>query len=433
MHRFVLWLLVIATATASPLRILAIGDSLSEEYTFEVPFSAPASDPFNSNVKNWPELFHYFRPNDATLGPYLSGVASYPDIRDGGHRYNFGVPGYTTSNWIDVLNQSSYNPFTDNAQEFLWYISRQALIDQLPDAQVVIIFLGGNDLKQDYGGIYNDAKAQSFYDNITSRLGQIHAFVRSRHPSLPIVICTIPNVGATPDIQLKYTDPIKIAGARARIVALNQSIISLTASKTLTGVARIDHLTDRIYDEIPFQLNGTVFTLSGDPENPPNHLFCRDNFHPATAAQAFIANEIIAAINPLVGTSIPPFSYREILQTLLGLNPDQPYLDWLALHPLVESAMNSDPDHDGFPNLVEMALSTAPDQFSSPLTGTWSPNSSITWTPDPVAARYINLYPEESCNLVDWHPVPESRLSSSSATPNPTWPTSFMRLRASPR
>ncbi len=247
------------------------------------------------------------------------------------------------------------------------------------------------------------------------------------------MICTIPTVGATPDIQLKYTDPIRIAGARARINALNQSIIALAASKTFTGIARIDRLTDRIYDEIPFQLNGTVFTLSGDPEKPPDHLFCRDDFHPATAAQAFIANEIIAAINPLVGSSIPPFSYREILQTLLGLNPDQPYLDWLALHPLVESALVSDPDHDGFPNLVEMALNTAPDQFSSPLTGVWSPTLSISWTPDPVAARYIDLYPEESTNLVDWHPVPSNCLSGASATPNPAWPTSFFRLHATPR
>lgn len=433
MIHLLLWLLLIATATASPLRILAIGDSLSEEYTFEVPFSAPASDPLDSNVRNWPELFRFFRPNDVTLGPYLSNIGSYTDVRDGGHRYNFGVPGYTTSNWIDVLNQSSYNPFTDNAQEFLWYMSRQALIDQLLDAQVVVIFLGGNDLKQDYGGVYNDVKAQSFYSNITSRLGQIHAFVRSRHPSLPIVICTIPNVGATPDIQLKYTDPIKTAGARARIAALNQSIIALAASETFTGVARIDHLTDRIFDEIPFQLNGTVFTLSGDPENPPDHLFCRDDFHPATAAQAFIANEIIAAVNPLVGTSIPPFSYREILQNLLGLNPDQPYLDWLALHPLAETAMDSDPDNDGFPNLVEMALGTLPAQFSSPLTGAWSPALSITWAPDQVAARYIELHAEESTNLVDWQPVPANRLSGSSATPNPVWPASFMRLRASPR
>ncbi len=433
MSRFLLGLLLIATARAAPLRILAIGDSLSEEYTFEVPFSAPASDPFDSNERNWPELFRKFRPNDATLGPYLSNLGSYPDVRDGGHRYNFGVPGYTTSDWIDVLNQSSYNPFTDNAQEFLWYLSRRALIDQLPDVQVVVIFLGGNDLKQDYGGIYNNAKSLAFYDRITSRLGRIHDFVRTRHPLLPIIICTIPNVGATPDIQLRYRDPVKTAGARARIDTLNQTIIDLAARKTFTGVARIDHLTDRIFDEVPFQLNGTVFTLGGDPENPPDHLFCRDDFHPATVAQALIANEIIAAVNPLAGTSIPLFSNREIFENLLGLNPDQPYFDWLAIHPLVKTAMDSDPDHDGFPNIVEMALGTLPDRISSPLTGAWSPFSSLAWTPDPVAARYVELQLEESTDLVHWQLVPAIRLSGSSATPDPAMPTSFARLRASPR
>jgi hypothetical protein len=53
--------LLLATASAAPLRILAIGDSLTEEYHFELTFSAPQSDPANANVMNWPELIGKFR------------------------------------------------------------------------------------------------------------------------------------------------------------------------------------------------------------------------------------------------------------------------------------------------------------------------------------------------------------------------------------
>lgn len=424
--------LLLATAQAAPLRILAIGDSLSEEYNFEVTFSAPQSDPYNANVRNWPELIGKFRAGDATLGSYKNSPLAYSDVRDGGYKSNFGVPGYTTSSWIDILHQSSYNPFTDNAQEFLWYRSRTALIDQLKAVDCVVVFLGGNDIREEYGGIVRDELPQSFYDGILNRIGEIHSFVRSRHASLPIILCTIPDVGATPKLGASY-GVSQTAAARPRIAALNQSLIDFAAAKSRTRVARIDRLTDRIFDQHPFHLNGTIITVEGLPENPPDHLFCRDDFHPSTVGQALIANEIFTAINKLAGTSIPLFSDREILRDILLLNPDQPYLDWLATEHPAATGMADDPDGDGIPNLVEMALATDPREFSAPFSGTWRPGSSLTWSPDSIAARYIELIAQESTDLVTWKPVPAARLAGSSASPEPAVPQSFLRLKAEAR
>src|SRR5688572_22219384 len=85
-------------AGAAPLRVLAIGDSLTEEYAFELTFSAPASNPTNANARNWPELFRIFRGTEVSLGPYESTLGSYLDLRNAGHEWNFGIPGTTMRN-----------------------------------------------------------------------------------------------------------------------------------------------------------------------------------------------------------------------------------------------------------------------------------------------------------------------------------------------
>ncbi|MDB6080411.1 MAG: hypothetical protein JWO82_4158 [Akkermansiaceae bacterium] len=417
---------------SAPLQVLAIGDSMTEEYAYELPFSAPDSDPTNANVRNWPELLRIFRPEDATLGPYETGVA-YADLRDGGHEWNFGIPGFTTTNWVNLIN-------TDNQFDYpsgepfgpLYYVTRQSLKGELPYAQAVVILLGANDLKQAYNDIFNNTEGPTYFNALVIRLTLIHNWVRS-FTKVPIVICTVPDVGATPDVSSTYSDPVRIANARAKIAAMNQSIVAMAASKGAT-VARLDLVTDRVFDEHPLQVNGTVFTIGGAPENPPDHAFCKDGFHPATMAQALIANEIMGALNTATGRTIPPFTNREILKNLLGLNPDQPYLSWAASHGGATDPA-ADPDGDGVPNLAEYLLGSSPAAGGSPFTGSYTPGGILGWHPDPVAARYGDLIAEESADLQGWTPVPAGRLTQGEAgqvqvTPAVSQPAGFVRLRA---
>ena len=448
MLRAAVALLLSLPLSAAPLQILAIGDSLTEEYAFEIPFSAPVSNSTNANIRNWPELLRIFRASEADLGsPYEGDVGSYLDLRNGGHPLNFSVPGFTTANWVTLINTVTFptNIFDDDYLLVLanWR-TREALIDEIPVADVVVIFLGGNDLKQNYFNIFAGTENPTYYSNLVEQLRAIHTFVFDRDPTVPIIVCTFPDVGATPQIYNFYTEPTMAASARAKIAQLNQDIIAMVAEENAkpghnvdTKIARIDNLTDRVFDQSPFHLNGTVFTLEGDPENPPDHVFARDNFHPSTVAQAFMANEIMAAINEAAGTSLTPFTEREILDDLLGLDPDQPFLDWIDGFTVVDTSMSGDSDHDRLPNIVEMGLGTPPDQPSSPISGDWQPGTGLTWTPDPTAARYIDLFAEESINLFDWDPVPESRLLDDNGTMTaspPIGPTShFGRLNALPR
>jgi hypothetical protein len=230
---------------------------------------------------------------------------------------------------------------------------------------------------------------------------------------------------------------VKQASTRIKIAALNQSIITWAAGKAKPpAIARIDHLTNRIFDQQPFHLNGTLFNLAGDPENPPTRVFCRDGFHAATVAQALIANEIMGALEAGTGRDLTLFSNREILDDLLGQNPDQPYLDWIAAAGISGSGsgMDQDPDGDGFPNLAEFLLASPPGAFGSPLTGSFSPGASLTFHPSASSLRFASLTAEESTDLSFWTEVPGGRTAVApdgtvSITPA-AGQRGFVRLRA---
>ena len=425
---------------AAPLRILSIGDSMTEEYAYELTFSAPDSNEFNANVRSWPEILRIFRPTEATLGQFEATGGSYLDLRNAGHELNFGIPGMTLVFWKNLL----YNtPSDDDDEQVLslgYGLTRDALEDKIGAAQVVVILLGANDLKKEYNDLFNNTEDPNFLgDLVNNRLNLIYAWVRFLRPNVPIVVCTVPDVGATPQISGTYNVPAKQASTRAKIAAFNQSIITWAAGKTNNppAIARIDKLSDRLFDEQPFQLNGTVFTLPGHPENPPLRVFCKDGFHIATMAQALVANEIMATINTKMGTNLTLFSNREILQNLLGLNPDQPYLTWISAAGLTGSAMDADPDRDGIPNVAEYALGTPPNSFSRPFSGSFAPGKSLSWHPDPIGLRFASLTAEESTNLATWTTVPPARTSTAgdgtvSVTPA-VGSKGFVRVQATAR
>ena len=372
------WLLWHLPLGAAPLRLLAIGDSLTTEYAIELTFSAPDSDPSNPNTRNWVEIFASRRSSAITLS---SG--------------NFAIPGSTADYWDDVLTDTSFNPLT---------LALRLSIDQeLDTVNAAIIFLGGNDLNSAYGSIYNDATTPAALTGLAGHISAVHSFIRSRAPNqLPIIIATFPDVGATPDVAIDRSDPVLAARARQRIAAANAQLIALVQTLPNTYIARVDGVTDRIFDQVPFQINGTEFEYAPDRENPPLHLFCKDGFHPSTVGQALIANEILKAVNSFAATPIPLFSNREILGGILGQDPDQPLLDYMA---------GAGDDGDALPPVLEFLLDADPLRQSAPFA--FSPNGTASYRPSPAALRYADLRVLQSQTLTDdWAAVPAANMQT---------------------
>ena len=393
---------------AAPFRLLAIGDSLTEEYRFETPFSAPDSNPSVANAKNWVELLHAHRPLDFTMGSYATSILNYLDYRNAGYEYNYGVPSFKAERWDQLLLSNSFNPLDIN--------TKSELRSDLSSVNAVLIFLGGNDLS------LSNTDAQ--HDVIRQSIVRIRSFVRANAPEgLPIIIATVPDIGATPDEKL--SDPIMAAAARQRVATLNANIIALDALPD-THIARIDTLTDRLYDQQPFHINGTLFTYQPNSQNPPLHLFCKDGFHPGSATHALIANEILKAINGFAANPIALLTNREILADILGQNPEQPLIDYLG---------GASDDGDNLPGLIEYLLGTDPAKPDSGLT--FSANGTASYTPSAAALRFADLSVLQSTTLKnDWIPVP---LQNIQLLPNgtvnliPSAPKLFYKFAATPK
>lgn len=418
-------------ADGLPLRVLVIGDSMTEEYHFELPFSAPDSNPTNPNTKNWVEILGARRTSEMTLGSYDSTPLGYLDLRNCGYKFNYGVPSFKTTDWLAVKNSNLSDVFSGDPIVSLRYPTKTHLLDHLDEVDVVILFLGGNDLKSDYAGIYNNPDPPALLDQTVANLATLHDFIRNNAPALlPIIVTTAPDIGASPEVFNKYTDPAKRLIARTRIANMNTALAAMATARGAT-VARIDQLTDRVFDQIPLHLNGTVFSLVPDPENPPHAAFCKDGFHPATMTQALIADILIDSINRATGHSIPRMANREILELVLGLDPEQPYLDWAA----GAGDPTADPDGDGISNLAEFAFGTSPGLAGSPYI--FTAGGTMTFPVSAMGLRYASLTVEESTTLTSWLPVPSERIT---VLPDETWriqpsgfTKTFYRLAVTPR
>jgi len=403
--------LLIATAPAFGRSWVVIGDSLSAEYAsvldaFPIPgvedptaYAAVTVEGWES--MSWVEILGRLRPVAVHLGDYRSSLVGFGDLRFGGYEYNFAIPGFTASQWADIVNSSLFSHF-----QFLTY--RRALEKVLREkADHVVVWLGGNEFRGRYGNLYDGADPTEFLQDLHNDLTAVVDFVRAQRSGLPIVLVTIPDLGFAPDKQAAHPDPV----GRARVTALtaqaNAALQTLAATHGLAVADVFDWTRRLMAGEIP-RFGAVDLRPGSDPDNHPRHQFTRDDLHPNTSLQLVIARIILEASHHTYGIAVPEITDSEAL-TLLGLDPDLPYWEWIAEADVTADAMDADPDGDGHRNLVEYALGMDPAlPDAMPVSYRSAPSSlELYWAVDPAKTLHVRVTAESSVDLRHWGPVPE--------------------------
>jgi hypothetical protein len=438
------------TALAFPFRavaapdVVAIGDSLTAEYDTipVVPgFSAEATAYAEVTVNGWVSMswvevaarlqrayfdFGSSRPLSAPWGiPRLSG-----------YEHNWAVPGILASQYEDFMTSSVL-------QNFAYFSLRQPLESQLKSpADRVVIWLGANEFRANYGRLYDGGSSKALIDGLLGDLGRIVDAVKKRNSKLQIVIANIPDLGATPSKKAAHPDATKRARVTAATVAANTRIADLAKKKGI-GLADVYALTAALVRNAPPYLGAVRLVNDEDPDNEPRHAFTRDGLHPNTCLQIFNARTIAAAFNTKYKAGIPTITDAQAL-ALLGINPNQPFYDWLESYGIEDRSFVADSDEDGVTQLVEYAFRLAPtaddaDEIDVTIGGAVPGivgTKSVLVKPDPARLRHVRVAVQYSSDGARWLNVPASNIVKKSsgafvAVIPPGTGRQFLRLRVS--
>lgn len=408
--------LVMSVALVRGDQCLVIGDSLTKEYEAEFPALYP-NNPASWQARNWVEILHQHRTDWFDLGTW----STYNDPRATGHKYNWAFPGATTTEIRNQLNAWYNSYWTDR------------LKDQIRnEVERVVIFAGGNDADSYYAQLYSGNVGSEVTNTTLENIEWIVNYIRTVRQFVPIVIVSVPHVGCTPQVQQGYpTDPVKTGRVTAAMDQLNAGLAAFAQQQGIGFVPGAYELTKRIITE-PFRIRGIEFYRVADPDARTRYAFSGDGFHPNTCAHTKIAQMVVDEFNRAYpATPIDPIDDYYIITTILGLDPDTPYNEWMAANGQ-SGAFDADSDHDGVANGMEFAL----DQSSMPAPMVSNGALTLSYMPNPVFLEWGTLKAQSSSNLIDWTDIPAEQTVTNpdgSVTVSASFTgRGFLRLQASP-
>jgi lysophospholipase L1-like esterase len=386
-------------------QVVTLGDSLTYGYEGEfcfritVPPAAGSSagtygDNMPATVRNWIETLsstNYrnayfdqgarvtFRLNFALLG----GNNYTLFLRN---RFNWAIPGLKVDQLREfVLGQKTFlqllaadpdfaplatalgNPLISTFNQGNHFNVTEMNTQITSDAERLVFFIGGNDVRGVYQSIYEGNPVGSFVDDFMADATAILDHVRSKNPNIQLLVVAVPHIGITPDIKSTCpTDPVKTPRVTDMLQDLNARLEALAKQKG-GGFADIFTPTLSLLDSGSYGIHGIPFANSGTATGDLDYLWLNGefsaNFHPNTNAQLVIANEIIRGFNKRYQTGIAPLSATEMLGNVLGKSAvqiDMTFANWMTGFGLSGQGENSDADGDGIKAGAEFALGLNP-------------------------------------------------------------------------
>lgn len=484
-----LWLATALPPVVTAAPVLVIGDSLTKEYQISFPgvpiAGVPGIDADNPAARNWVEILAARRGAQFSLGEYRDSVfAAWRDLRLLGHEYNWAVPGATARQVRDLLlgqnpeeitNDSALAQLTNLAPE--WQQTGAHITAQLQTgtAAAVVILIGGNELRSGspdpaaavngaritYATIYNGdgtgtGDPQPLMNSLKDSVQAIANFVRAGNATIPLAICAVPHIGATPDVMSRFpTDAVRTGRISNALETLNAELKTWTES-TAKGVwVDSSYTLTRGLISAPLDIGGVTFRSESDALGPADsaaahnrYLFAQDGFHPATALQALVARGVSAALKaayPAVYGTMEPLGSREILTDVCGIPASTGFTEFLtsASVPAGSQGALDDPDQDGLPNILEFALAglspSTPDAQAAITFGIEPfldvPVATLTWQPRFIDNVACTITCQASEDLATWTDVPDSLvLTNNDGTRTARFPVdlrrkAFLRLK----
>lgn len=420
------------------LRVGVIGDSLSAEYDAlpEIPGVEDPTEYAAVSVPGWEsrcwvEVLGQARAGVLDFGSQKWNLPGWGDYRFTGYQYNFAIPGFEASQYADIVNSSLFS----DPQYWPFRLTLGDLLQH--EADVAVVWIGGNEFRANYGSLYNGADSAPLVKRLRRDIGDILDFVVGQRSTLQVLVVNLPDLGVTPSKQTDHPDPAKRALVTQATVLANDAIGAEAMSRGLP-VADIFAVTRRLIEGETLWFGPVDMRPGSDPDNNPRYAFTREGLHPNSGLQIEISRIIVSSLNEHFCTGIPPITDGEAL-ALLGINPLQPYFDWIADHQLSQSGIGDDPDRDGQANLVEFAFGQDPDQPNASLVAldaNFTPPR-LSYRPDSARSRLVSVTPQWTTNLTTWDDVPASQITNVNGQflvqLPPTFNVAFLRLRVAVR
>jgi lysophospholipase L1-like esterase len=303
------WTLVVAllsaaSAGAAPIKLGAMGDSLTDEYWD----SGTAT-----YATNWAELVVNFRA--VNMGPTAAqaGTNTWGSPRNAGFKYNWALSGATTAS---LLTEGQHTG-----------LSNQVSSESISSA---VLAIGPNDFSPTggsyfsiYSGSWSASQIQSYVNQSVSNIET--ALVTVRASGVSMVLANVIDPGMTPAVTSLFSS----AANRDRVTAAVQSVnsgVKFLAQKYQVPLMDWYGLGKAIFGpntnlHPTLKVGNVTINLRGSDPGPPNsaptNAFVSDGFHPNTVPQGIIANLVLQALDSGYNAGLPLFSEQEILNHAL--------------------------------------------------------------------------------------------------------------------